>query len=119
MRDIRRGDVVVFHAGTARRDEPQRQRAARRIELPRQQVGADQLNGGEFVELTPEDWELILPYLQENERLFGISIEKDLLVVNGQKKTYAEVYRKVQAVRLEVLSKASVGMEEWGEDWEA
>jgi len=86
---------------------------------PRKIVVEEQLNGGEIVDLSPEDWDLILPYLQENERLFGISIEKDLLVVDGQKKTYAEVYRKVQAVRLEVLSKASVGMEEWGEDWEA
>jgi hypothetical protein len=55
--------------------------------------------------------------LKENERLFGISIENDLLRVNGEKKSYHEIYRKVQAVRLDVLAKESVAAEEWGEDW--
>ena len=44
----------------------------------------EQLNGGEFVSFSEEDWNLILPYLQENERLFGISIERDVLRVNGK-----------------------------------
>jgi glutamate synthase domain-containing protein 1/glutamate synthase domain-containing protein 3 len=77
-----------------------------------------QLNGGEFIDLSPADWELILPYLRENEKLFGISIENDLLTVNGQKKDYQEVYRKVQAVTLDVLAKESVAHEEWGADWQ-
>jgi glutamate synthase domain-containing protein 3 len=72
---------------------------------PECRVTADQLNGGEFGELTPADWELIRPYLEENERLFGISIDDDLLMVNGQKRSYREVYRKVRATRLAVLSK--------------
>jgi glutamate synthase domain-containing protein 1/glutamate synthase domain-containing protein 3 len=84
---------------------------------PGQKVVDDQLNGGELIALSPADWELILPYLKENERLFGISIENDLLTVNGRKKDYTEVYRKVQAVRLDVLAKESAGVEEWGEDW--
>jgi hypothetical protein len=84
---------------------------------PGNKVVTDQLNGGEFVDLSPEDWELILPYLEENERLFGISIEKDLLTVNGHKKDYTQVYRKVQAVTLDVLAKESVAAEEYGEDW--
>jgi len=63
----------------------------------------DQLNGGEFSILTPEDWTLILPYLEENERLFGISIE-DLLVVNGEKKTPQEVYRKVKPLKTAILA---------------
>ena len=49
------------------------------IRDPYQQVVDEQLNGGEIVDLTEADWDLILPYLQENERLFGISIEHDLL----------------------------------------
>ena len=49
------------------------------IRDPYQQVVDEQLNGGEIVDLTAADWNLILPYLQENERLFGISIEHDLL----------------------------------------
>ena len=72
---------------------------------PYRKVVDDQLNGGQFVDLDPADWELILPYLRENENLFGISIENDLLTVNGEKKDYKEVYRKVRAVKLEVLSR--------------
>jgi glutamate synthase domain-containing protein 1/glutamate synthase domain-containing protein 3 len=78
----------------------------------------DQLNGGEFVELTPADWELILPYLDENEKLFGISVENDLLTVNDVKKKYSEVYRKVQAVKLDVLAMESTSSEEYGVDWQ-
>jgi glutamate synthase domain-containing protein 1/glutamate synthase domain-containing protein 3 len=84
---------------------------------PHRKVIGEQLNGGEFTELTPQDWELILPMLAENEELFGISVENDLLVVNGEKKDPAEVYRKVQAVSLAVLAKESgtkeSGLEEW------
>jgi glutamate synthase domain-containing protein 3 len=72
---------------------------------PYRKVVEDQLNGGEFVDLDPADWELILPYLRENENLFGISIENDLLTVNGEKKDYQEVYRKVRAIKLDVLSR--------------
>ncbi|MFZ3047020.1 MAG: hypothetical protein WA151_14000, partial [Desulfatirhabdiaceae bacterium] len=67
-------------------------------------LNADQLNGGEFAEFTDADWNLILPYLTENERLFGISIESDLLTVSGQKKNPADVYRKIRAVQLAVLT---------------
>jgi glutamate synthase domain-containing protein 1/glutamate synthase domain-containing protein 3 len=79
---------------------------------PRQMVVADQLNGGEFVTLSPADWELILPYLKENERLFGISVEKDLLTVDGESKSYPEVYRKVQAIKLAVLSRVEQDRED-------
>jgi glutamate synthase domain-containing protein 1/glutamate synthase domain-containing protein 3 len=64
----------------------------------------DQLNGGEFSILTAEDWALILPYLKENERLFGISIENALLVVNGEKKTPQEVYRTVKPLKTAILA---------------
>ena len=84
---------------------------------PFRKVVDDQLNGGEFVDMSAADWNLILPYLKENERLFGISIDNDLLTVNGKKKEYQDVYRKVQAVTLDVLAKESVAVEEWGEDW--
>jgi glutamate synthase domain-containing protein 3 len=87
------------------------------IRDPHHKLVDDQLNGGEFVDLSAADWDLILPYLEENERLFGISIEKDLLTVNGQKMNYTDVYRKVRAVALDVLAKESVAVEEWGEDW--
>ncbi len=71
---------------------------------PHRKLMQDQLNGGELVELTEEDWALILPYLEENERLFGVSIADDLLTVNGVKKRPEEVYRKVQPVQMAVLT---------------
>ena len=70
---------------------------------PDKNVSSEQLNGGEFTTLNEKDWELILPYLEENERLFNIKIN-DLLTVNGIKKAYSEVYRKVQVVKLAVLA---------------
>jgi glutamate synthase domain-containing protein 1/glutamate synthase domain-containing protein 3 len=88
------------------------------IRDPHHNLVGDQLNGGEFVDLSAADWDLILPYLEENERLFGISIEKDLLTVDGQKMNYTDVYRKVRAAELDVLAKESVAAEEWGEDWQ-
>jgi glutamate synthase domain-containing protein 3 len=84
---------------------------------PFYKVVDDQLNGGELVEMTQADWNLIFQYLKENERLLGISIENDLLMVNGEKKNYQDVYRKVQAVTLDILAKESISAEEWGEDW--
>jgi len=71
---------------------------------PHQQLVKEQLNGGEFAPMTAEDWELILPYLKENEKLFGISIEDDLLTVDGVKRAPGEVYRKVRAIKLAVLT---------------
>jgi glutamate synthase domain-containing protein 1/glutamate synthase domain-containing protein 3 len=75
------------------------------IRDPYHQVVEEQLNGGEIVHLTAADWNLILPYLQENERLFGISIDQDLLTVEGRQRHPDQVYRKVQAVKLAVLTK--------------
>jgi hypothetical protein len=53
---------------------------------------------------------LIRPYLEENERLFGITIE-ELLTVDGARREPEEVYRKVSAVKLQVLA-AKAGMED-------
>jgi glutamate synthase domain-containing protein 1/glutamate synthase domain-containing protein 3 len=61
---------------------------------PENKCDEQQLNGGHFAPLTDTDWNLILPYLEENERLFGISV-KDLLTVNGRQCKPTEVYRKV------------------------
>ncbi|MCG2771309.1 MAG: hypothetical protein L6277_04360 [Desulfobacterales bacterium] len=74
------------------------------IRDPYQQVVEEQLNGGEIVPLTAADWDLILPYLEENERLFGIGIEADLLTVEERLRAPDQVYRKVQAVKLAVLT---------------
>ena len=63
--------------------------------------------------LENRDWELILPYLKENERLFGISIEKDLLAVDGESKSPLEIYRKVRPIQAVNLEKD--GLEEIGD----
>ena len=63
---------------------------------PHRMVSPDQLNNGEIVEMTPADWNLILPYLEENERLFGISIDEDLLSVGSEVWPAEKVYRKVR-----------------------
>lgn len=71
---------------------------------PHHKLVEEQLNGGEIVELSPADWELMEPYLEENERLFGISIQKDLLTVGERLREPREVYRKISAVKLDVLT---------------
>jgi glutamate synthase domain-containing protein 3 len=73
---------------------------------PHQKVVNQQLNGGKFTALTQADWELILPFLQENERLFGIKID-DLLTVEGRLCKPEEVYRKVTPVALKALAKVA------------
>jgi glutamate synthase domain-containing protein 3 len=79
---------------------------------PFQTVDDQQLNGGEVVGMEEKDWHLILPYLRENERLFGISIEKDLLRVQGEKKGPLDVYRKVRPRKGPDVEED--GLEEWG-----
>lgn len=66
---------------------------------PHHTLVEEQLNGGMYVPLTGEDWKLILPYLRENEQLFGIQIERDLLTVNGVLKTPEQVYQKVAPLK--------------------
>ncbi len=65
-------------------------------------LSPEQLNGGEFADLRGEDWELILPYLQENERLFGIPVD-ELLRVGSQVRQPGEVYRKIHPVAVRAL----------------
>jgi len=58
-----------------------------------------QLNGGMYLSLTEEDWKLILPFLEENERLFNIKVET-LLTVDGKLLSPSEVYRKVVPIKV-------------------
>jgi glutamate synthase domain-containing protein 1/glutamate synthase domain-containing protein 3 len=76
------------------------------IRDPHQKTEQGQLNGGRFAVLTEKDWEIILPYLKENEKLFNISIDY-LLTVNGELLSFNQVYRKIEAIELKVLSKTS------------
>jgi len=75
---------------------------------PHRELVDEQLNGGEFAELTDADWDLVRPYLEKNQRLFGIRIDEHLLTVDGVLRPPREVYRKVRAVRLAVLAKVQV-----------
>lgn len=80
---------------------------------PLRMIDEEQLNGGEIAALEEKDWNLILPYLQENQRLFGISVEDDLLRVDGTQRSPLDVYRKVKPKSAKDLSKD--GLEEWEE----
>jgi glutamate synthase domain-containing protein 1/glutamate synthase domain-containing protein 3 len=75
---------------------------------PHKLVIEEQLNGGQIDQIGDEEWQLILPYLEANQELFGISIEDHLLPVDGQKLSPAEVYRKVTPKRLAVLAKEAI-----------
>ena len=80
---------------------------------PHHSIVPEQLNGGQILPFTERDWALILPYLKENERLFGITIE-ELLTVEGTKRKPEEVYRTIGAVKLSVLSASTLAInEEW------
>jgi glutamate synthase domain-containing protein 1/glutamate synthase domain-containing protein 3 len=65
---------------------------------PHKLLTDDQLNGAEYRELSDAEWKLMLTFLEENERLFGVPIER-LLTVDGERKSPREVYRKVVAVK--------------------
>jgi glutamate synthase domain-containing protein 1/glutamate synthase domain-containing protein 3 len=69
---------------------------------PHGKVDDEQLNGGQFADLTDADWKLIEPYLRRNEELFGIKLA-DLLRVDGKFQSPSCVYRKVQVKSLQVL----------------
>ena len=61
------------------------------IRDPHGVVVEEQLNGGVFGELTDKDWDLIHPYLLENEKHFGITVDE---LLKGEEPT--TVYRKIQ-----------------------
>lgn len=69
---------------------------------PERKLSADQLNGGEFAPFNGRDWSLILPYLQENERQFGIPVDR-LLSVDGEIQAPEAVYRKILPANVRAL----------------
>jgi glutamate synthase domain-containing protein 3 len=70
-------------------------------------VGVDQLNGGRLGSMDDDDWKLITPYLEENEKLFGIRL-KDLLRIDASLLEFSRIYRKVEAIPLEALGSSNV-----------
>jgi glutamate synthase domain-containing protein 1/glutamate synthase domain-containing protein 3 len=79
---------------------------------PRRTLVEEQLNGGAYRPLSTADWKLILPYLEENQRLFDVRIERDLLTVDGRRRQPAEVYRKVMPRKDAELAAELEGMGE-------
>jgi len=73
---------------------------------PWKRIAVDQLNGGRLTTVESLDWDLILPYLRENQRLFGIEIE-ELLKTSGGVEKPSRVYRKLEAMPLEALASVS------------
>ncbi|HDP97156.1 MAG TPA: glutamate synthase, partial [Euryarchaeota archaeon] len=71
---------------------------------PAKKLTEDLLNGGQFAPFTMFDWDLIEPYLLENERLFGISVEKHILTHEGKRLEPTRVFRKVKAVPVVALA---------------
>jgi glutamate synthase domain-containing protein 3 len=69
---------------------------------PQNKVLEEQLNGGEFVGLSEADWNLIKPYLEENERLFGIPLGR-LLATNGSALPPYRAYRKIRPRAVKAL----------------
>jgi len=61
---------------------------------PHRILSEEQLNGGGIADLEDRDWELISPLLQENERMFGIQVER-LLQLDGRPLDAWSVYRKI------------------------
>jgi hypothetical protein len=65
------------------------------------------LNGERLADFTMKDLEVILSFLDENEKLSGISIEKDLLTVHDKLLDSMRVYRKIEPITLQELNLAS------------
>jgi glutamate synthase domain-containing protein 1/glutamate synthase domain-containing protein 3 len=84
---------------------------------PHRKLVTQQLNGCLFTPLTEKDWDLILPYLKENERLFRINVD-ELLTVDGKRMKPSRVYRKVVPSIEGVPSTPEKDVYSEGEDYE-
>jgi glutamate synthase domain-containing protein 1/glutamate synthase domain-containing protein 3 len=78
---------------------------------PNRKLVEEQLNGGQFARMTDADWKLIEPYLEENEKLFDITIDR-LLTVEGEKRAPKDVYRKIRPKKAGSPNKEDDGLAE-------
>lgn len=69
---------------------------------PKGLLSEEQLNGGEFAEVTEEDFNLLLPYLKENESHFSIPCD-ELLMHEGVSHPFHQVYRKIRPAKTHIL----------------
>ena len=81
------------------------------IRDPYGKVSEDQLNGGEFVDLDESDWAIIKPYLEENEKLFGIPLTR-LLQRDGYTGPPHQIYRKIRPYAMRELQSEEAWMNE-------
>ena len=80
---------------------------------PHKKLVDEQLNGGEFQKITNADWTLIQPYLEENERLFDIRVDR-LLTVGDKIAAPKNVYRKIAPKKAVAPPKDDDGLSEAG-----
>ncbi|MCE5198438.1 MAG: glutamate synthase [Armatimonadota bacterium] len=78
---------------------------------PHMTLDNEQLNGGEYYELTDADWQLIKPYLEENEQLFDIPVSR-LLTVDGTEMDPSKIYRKVAPAQKKVAAAAATAADD-------
>jgi glutamate synthase domain-containing protein 3 len=78
---------------------------------PQRKLVEEQLNGGEFTSVTDADWQLIKPYLEENEKLFDITLDR-LLTVDSKKMAPVDVYRKIMPKKKVAFNKDDDGLTE-------
>jgi len=70
---------------------------------PYSRLSSSQLNGGDFTNLTAEDWNILEPLLMENEEHFGITLAS-LLTVEGELLAPENIYRKIIPLKNKALS---------------
>ena len=78
---------------------------------PKRKLVEEQLNGGQFAKMTDADWQLIEPYLKENEKLFDITVDR-LLTVGSEKKAPKDIYRKIRPKKTSSPNKEDDGLAE-------
>jgi glutamate synthase domain-containing protein 3 len=78
---------------------------------PARVITEEQLNGGKLSELEQRDWELILPFLKENEGLFHIPVSR-LLEYKQQTLDFRQAYRKVSPAPIRALNQEEAWVKE-------
>jgi glutamate synthase domain-containing protein 1/glutamate synthase domain-containing protein 3 len=81
------------------------------IRDPRKTLVKQQLNGGAIVKITDADWDVIRPFLEENEALFNIKLS-ELLIVDGMTLPPERVYCKIMPIRAAELDEEFTDEEE-------
>ena len=76
----------------------------------------EQLNGGVYQDFTDADWQLILPYLEENEKLFGSVTSRDIESALGEEGITIDRRRIIIAEPIKALGVYTVQLKLYGGD---